>query len=111
MTVLTLIGPKVSCDAAHDQPCYGDNCAHWEHLSITLPAGSQYVATHYFTNADTPNDLSDVRETGPGEVAYAHFSESQVASNASNEPVVSSIYFNRASRVRLVQLTVDYQMP
>jgi hypothetical protein len=106
--VQTLVGAKIPCPAARDQPCNGDNCAHRLLLSATLPPGATYVGTHYFTNAGYPDDYADVRETGPTEVSYARFSEATHAKNSTNQEVVTVYYYNRSNRNRVVSINVDY---
>jgi len=108
-TTRTVIGPKVKVDGARTQPCYADSCANRGELSVTLPPGKAYVGTHYFTNADDPNDRADVYETGPREVSYARFSTAVHSPNARNQEVVTVYYYNRSNRTRWVQITVDYQ--
>ena len=77
-------------------------------MSVTLPSGATYVATHYFTSAGFPDDKADVYETGPGEVSYAHFSIATHAKNDHNEEVVTVYYYNRSNRHRKVAINVDY---
>ena len=105
----TVIGPKVKVDGARTQPCYADSCANRGELSVTLPPGAHYVATHYFTTADYPNDRSDVYETGSKEVSYARFSDAVHAPNSNGQEVVTVYYYNRANRTRWVSINVDYQ--
>ena len=104
----TLVGAKLPSKGARTQPCYADSCADTTTLSVTLPVGATYVATHYFTNAGYPNDYADVRETGPGEVSYARFSAATHAVNNQNQEVVTVFYYNRSNRNRLVSISVDY---
>lgn len=105
----TLVGPRVKVDGAKSQPCYADSCANRGELSVTLPVGATYVATHYFTTADYPNDRADVYETGPKEVSYARFSDAVHSPNNNNQEVVTVYYYNRANRTRWVAINVDYE--
>jgi hypothetical protein len=109
MAIKTVIGEKVKVDGATSQPCYADSCANRVLVSITLPVGSKYVGTHYFTTADVPNDRADVYETGSKEVSYARFSDAVHSPNANNQEVITVYYYNRSNRTRLVQINVDYQ--
>jgi hypothetical protein len=104
----TAYGEKVKSPAARTQPCYGDDCADRRLLSVTLPVGATYVATHYFTNADKGADRADVYETGPGEVAWGHFSIATHAKNDHNQEVVTVYYYNRSTRDRSAAINVDY---
>jgi hypothetical protein len=104
----TAYGEKVKSPGARTQPCYGDDCADRRVVSVTLPAGATYVATHYFTNAGYPDDKADVYETGPGEVSYGHFSTATHAKNEHNEEVVTVYYYNRSNRDRWAVINVDY---
>lgn len=108
-TTKTLIGPKTRVAPAKSQPCYADSCANRVELSVTLPLGAVYVATHYFTTADYPDDRSDVYETGSKEVAWARFSDAIHSPNNNNQEVVTAYYYNRATRTRWVSINVDYQ--
>jgi hypothetical protein len=99
---------KVKSPGAQSQPCYKDDCADRRLVSVTLPTGATYVATHYFTNAAVDADKADVYETGPGEVAWGHFSIATHAKNAQNQEVVTVYYYNRSNRDRWAQITVDY---
>jgi hypothetical protein len=107
--IKTVIGPKVKSPAATSQPCFGDACADRRELSVTLPPGGAYVATHYFTTADYPDDRSEPYETGPGEVSWARFSPAVVGTNSSGQQFVTAYYYNRSNRDRWVSLNVDYQ--
>jgi len=107
--IQTVIGQKVKVDPAKSQPCGADSCANRGELSVTLPPGKAYIGTHYFTNADYPNDRADVYETGAHEVSWGRFSEAVYSPNANGQVVVTSYYYNRSNRTRLVQLTVDCQ--
>lgn len=104
----TAYGEKVKSPAARTQPCYRDDCADRRLLTVTIPVGATYVATHYFTNADVAADRGDVYETGPGEVAWGHFSIAAHAKNDHNQEVVTVYYFNRSNRDRLAAINVDY---
>jgi len=104
----TAFGEKIKSPAARTQPCYGDDCADRRLLSVTLPAGATYVATHYFTNAAKDADKADVYETGSGEVAWGHFSIATHAKNDHNQEVVTVYYYNRSTRDRLAAINVDY---
>jgi hypothetical protein len=104
----TAVGEKVDSPAARTQPCNSDDCADRRLLSVTLPAGATYIATHYFTNAHYPDDVADVYETGPGEVAWGHFSLATHAKNEFNQEVVTVYYYNRSSRNRRASISVDY---
>jgi hypothetical protein len=108
-TPKTIVGAKVRVDGAKTQPCAADSCANRGELSITLPPGAKYVATHYFTTADYPNDRSDVYETGPKEVSYARFSDAIHSQNNNQQEVVTVYYYNRANRARWVSINVNYQ--
>jgi hypothetical protein len=105
---MTVVGQKVTSNAARDQPCYGDNCADRSELHITLPAGATYVGTHYFTSAGWPNDYADVREVGTADVSFSHFSVATYATNNVGQIVVTVYYYNRSTRNRLVSINVDY---
>jgi hypothetical protein len=102
-------GPRVVVPAARSQPCDADSCADRRTLSVTLPVGAKYLGTHYFTNANYPNDLADVRDTGPVEVAFARFSQEVHYFNEENRIVVTVYYYNRANRPRTVAISVDYE--
>lgn len=104
----TIIGPKVRVDAAKTQPCYADSCANRVELSVTLPIGATYLATHYFTTADYPDDRADVYETGAKEVAWARFSEAVHSLNNNGQDVVTVYYYNRSTRTRWASINVDY---
>lgn len=104
-----VIGEKARVDAARTQPCYADSCANRVVLSVTLPIGAKYAGTHYFTTADYPNDRADVYETGPVEVSWARFSAAVHSPNATGQEVVTVYYYNRSTRVRWVQIAVDYE--
>jgi hypothetical protein len=102
-------GRSTICTAAKKQPCAADSCANKCEIFLTLPAGAKYLATHYFTTADNPNDRADVWETGPQELSLARFSEATHAPNQQNAEVVTAYYYNRANRDRKIAITVDYQ--
>lgn len=108
-TMDTIHGQLVRVGSARTQPCNSDDCATRGELSVTLPAGVKYVATHYFTTADSPNDRADVYETGAKEVANGRFTEAVHGLNNHGQEVVTVFYINRANRARWVSINVDYQ--
>jgi hypothetical protein len=102
-------GQIVKVNGARMQPCQSDACATRGELSLTLPAGAIYVATHYFTSADAPNDRGDVYETGPKDVAAGRFTEAVHGLNNHGQEVVTVYYYNRSGRARWVSINVEYQ--
>jgi hypothetical protein len=108
-TMDTIHGQNVRVGAARSQPCNSDSCATRGEVAVTLPVGARYIATHYFTTADSPNDRADVYETGPKEVANARFSEAVHGQNNHGQEVVTVYYYNRANRARWVSINVDYR--
>lgn len=102
-------GARIVVPGARTQPCDADSCADRRTLSVTLPKGARYVGTHYFTNANYPNDLADVRDTGPAEVAWGRFSQEVHYYNQEDQVVVTVYYYNRANRPRTVAISVDYE--
>jgi hypothetical protein len=107
--VKTIDGARVLSPAARSQPCDADSCADRRLLSVTLPHGSRYVGTHYFTNANYPNDLADVRDTGPVEVAWGRFTPEVHVPNEEGQVVVTVFYYNRSTRNRIAAISVDYE--
>ena len=107
--VKTAPGRSTVCTAAKKQPCDSDSCANKCEIFLTLPVGAKYIATHYFTTADNPNDRADVYETGAQERSLARFSEATHAPNQQNAEVVTAYYYNRANRDRKIAISVDYQ--
>lgn len=107
--VKTAAGRSTVCTAAKKQPCTSDSCANKCEIFLTLPAGARYVATHYFSTADNPDDRADVYETGAQERSSARFSEATHAPNQDKSEVVTVYYFNRANRDRKIAISVDYQ--
>jgi hypothetical protein len=102
-------GAIIKVNGARVQPCRSDGCATREELSIALPAGAHYVATHYFTNAGTPNDRAGVYETGVTEVASGRFTEAVHGMNNHGQEVITVYYYNRAGRSRWISINVEYQ--
>jgi hypothetical protein len=102
-------GRSTICTAAKTQPCATDACANKCEIFLTLPVGAKYVATHYYTTADNPNDRADVYETGPQELSGARFSEATHAPNQEQAEVVTAYYYNRANRDRKIAIAVDYR--
>ncbi len=102
-------GQIIKVNGARMQPCHSDACATRGELSITLPAGASYVATHYFTTADSPNDRADVYETGTGEVASGRFTQAVHGINNHGQEVVTVYYFNRSGKTRWISINVEYQ--
>jgi len=109
--VKTLAGNEVRCEAAKSQSCTRDSCANRCEISMKLPVGATYAATHYFTTADYPNDRAGVWETGAKETSNAHFSPAVHAVNQYHEEVVTVYYFNRSNRDRNIAISVDYTAP
>jgi hypothetical protein len=105
----TTHGQIIKVNGARMQPCESDACATRGELSITLPSGAKYVATHYFTTADAPNDRADVYETGPKELALGRFTEAVHGINNHGQEVITVYYFNRASKSRWISINVDYE--
>jgi hypothetical protein len=106
----TLAGNEARCEAAKSQACNADSCANRCEISMKLPVGATYVATHYFTTADYPNDRAGVWETGAKDVSSARFSPALHAANQYHEEVVTVYYFNRSNRDRNIAISVDYTM-
>jgi hypothetical protein len=102
-------GPIIKVNGARVQPCHSDACATRGEVSITLPASARYVATHYFTTADGPDDRADVYETGTQEVASGRFTEAVHGVNNHGQEVVTVYYFNRAGKSRWISINVEYQ--
>jgi hypothetical protein len=106
--VKTLAGNEARCEAAKSQSCTSDSCANRCEISMKLPVGATYAATHYFTTADYPNDRAGVWETGAKEMSNARFSPAVHAANQYHEEVVTVYYFNRSNRDRNIAISVDY---
>jgi hypothetical protein len=102
-------GAIIKVNGARLQPCRSDACGTRGEVSITLPPGAKYVATHYFTTADAPNDRADVYETGTDEVASGRFHEAIHAVNNHGQEVVTVYYLNRAGKSRWISINVEYQ--
>jgi len=107
-TAQNIAGKTVECPAARSQPCDADSCAYRCELILRLPVGSTYVATHYFTSADYPNDRGAPYETGLKELSKARFSQAVHALNQNHEDVVTVYFYNRADHTRQVAISVDY---
>jgi hypothetical protein len=103
-----IAGKTVECPAARSTPCDADACAYRCELILRLPVGAGYVATHYFTSADYPNDRGAPYETGLKEIPKARFTQAVHALNQNHEDVVTVYFYNRAERVRQVAISVDY---
>lgn len=101
-------GKTVQCPGARSQPCDADSCAYRCELILRLPVGATYVATHYFTSADYPNDRGAPYETGLKELPKARFSQAVHALNQNQEDVVTVYFYNRADHTRQVAISVDY---
>jgi hypothetical protein len=108
--VKTIAGNEARCEAAKSQACSADSCANRCEISLKLPVGATYVATHYFTTADYPNDRAGVWETGAKEVSSARFSPAVHAANQYHEEIVTVYYYNRSNRDRNIAISVDYTM-
>ena len=106
--VKTLAGNEARCQASKSQSCTSDSCANRCEISMKLPVGATYVATHYFTTADNPNDRAGVWETGSKEVSNAYFSPALHAANQYQQQVITVYYFNRSNRDRNIAISVDY---
>jgi hypothetical protein len=106
-----IVGETVTCPAAKTQPCASDACASTCTVSVTLPAGATYVASHYFTNADYPSDRATTAlyESGAKEAADARWFPAEHAANPNGQVVVTARYSNRANRARYIVLKADYQ--
>jgi hypothetical protein len=107
-TPQNIAGKTVECPAARSQPCEADSCAYRCELILRLPVGASYVATHYFTSADYPNDRGAPYETGLKELPKARFSQAVHALNQNHEDVVTVYFYNRADHARQVAISVDY---
>jgi hypothetical protein len=106
--VKNLAGTTVQCAAAKSASCDSDSCANRCEIELKLPVGATYVATHYFSTADNPNDRAGVWETGSKEVSNAYFSPAVHAANQYHQQVVTVYYFNRSNRGRNIAISVDY---
>ncbi len=107
-TAQNIAGKTVECPAARALPCDADSCAYRCELILRLPVGATYVATHYFTSADSPNDRGAPYETGLRELPKARFTEAVHALNQNHEDVVTVYFYNRADHTRKVAISVDY---
>ncbi len=107
--VKTMDGARIASPAARSQPCDADSCADRRTLSVTLPRGARYIGTHYFTNANYPNDLADVRDTGAIEVAWGRFTPEVHVPNEEGQIVVTVFYYNRSTRNRIAAISVEYE--
>jgi hypothetical protein len=103
-----IAGKTVECPGARSQPCDADSCAYRCELILRLPVGATYVATHYFTSADYPNDRGAPYETGLKELPKARFAQAVHALNQNHEDVVTVYFYNRADHTRKVAISVDY---
>jgi hypothetical protein len=103
-----IAGKTVECPGARSQPCDADSCAYRCELILRLPVGATYVATHYFTSADSPNDRGAPYETGLKELPKARFVQAVHAFNQNQEDVVTVYFYNRADHTRQVAISVDY---
>ena len=97
----------IKVNGARVQPCRSDACGTRGELSISLPPGAKYIATHYFTTADAPNDRADVYETGTDEIASGRFHEAVHAMNNHGQEVVTVYYLNRAGKSRWISINVE----
>jgi hypothetical protein len=103
-----IAGKTVECPGARSQPCEADSCAYRCELILRLPVGATYVATHYFTSADSPNDRGAPYETGLKELPKARFVQAVHALNQNHEDVITVYFLNRAEHTRQVAISVDY---
>jgi hypothetical protein len=103
-----IAGKTVECPGARSQPCDADSCSYRCELILRLPVGATYVATHYFTSADSPNDRGAPFETGLKELPKARFAQAVHALNQNHEDVVTVYFYNRADHTRKVAISVDY---
>jgi hypothetical protein len=103
-----IAGKTVECPGAQSQPCDADSCSYRCELILRLPVGAKYVATHYFSSADSPNDRGAPYETGLKELPKARFVQAVHALNQNHEDVVTVYFYNRADHTRKVAISVDY---
>ncbi len=102
-------GPIIKVNGARLQPCNSDTCGTRGEVAISLPPGAKYIATHYFTTADAPNDRADVYETGTDEIAAGRFHEAVHAMNNHGQEVVTVYYMNRSGKSRWISINVEYK--
>lgn len=67
------------------------------------------MATRYFSNAHYPEDVKDPYEVGSSDVAWGRFSDAVVTTNHDDQIVVTSYYYNRSTRDRLIAIKVEYK--
>jgi hypothetical protein len=103
-----IAGKTVECPGARSQPCDADSCSFRCELILRLPVGAKYVATHYFSSADSPNDRGAPYETGLKELPRARFVQAVHALNQNHEDVVTVYFYNRSDHTRQVAISVDY---
>src|ERR1700722_18309784 len=103
-----IAGKTVECPGASSQPCDADSCAYRCELILRLPVGATYVATHYFTSADSPNDRGAPYETGLKELPKARFTQAVHALDQKRVDVVIVYVYKRADHTRQVAISVDY---
>src|ERR1700733_5563938 len=103
-----IAGKTVECPGARSQPCDADSCSYRCELILRLPVGAKYVATHYFSSADSPNDRGAPYETGLKELPRARFVQAVHALNQNHEDVVTVYFYNRSDHTRQVAISVDY---
>jgi hypothetical protein len=105
LIIKTITSATIPVAAAETQPCTKDDCANRIPVSVTLPPGARYMATHYFANPDK----GALRDVGSTDFRWGRFSDAATETNHDGQIVVTTYYYNRSTENRLIAIKVDYR--